>query len=335
MAFTNHYLTLQVQPSADAAVIDAAAKALLKKHHPDKGGRNSLSSSITKAKSILTDAAKRADFDAELRERLENKIGPYKITKKLAEGGFGRVYLAEHAILDEKVCIKHNINISDYDTQLFIAEAKAIWNLRHHALPSIRDFHILEDGSCALVMTYIEGPTLAELIEKYQGKKESIDPENICWLMDRVLDALRYMHWHGVVHGDVKPQNIIIQPDQHTCALVDFGLSSVRPRKTSSAEGYTPLFASPEALKGKPLLPESDLYSLGLSFIYAVGGDPSKRRVPGDLPKPIRDFISDLVVYNIADRPCWGREGEEDPLEKLRKIRLEVFKREHTNLKKI
>jgi serine/threonine protein kinase len=332
MSFVDHYKTLQVQPNADAEVIEAAAKALIRINHPDVGGRDSLSASILKARAVLTDKTKRKKFDAEIRAQLNNNIGPYKVVKKLAEGGFGRVYLAKHRLIDEKVCIKHNINISAYDTELWIKEAKSVWNLRHHALPSIRDIILLDDGSCALVMTYIEGPTLAELSGKYHKKKKEIDPENVCWIMDRILDALRYMHWHGVVHGDVKPQNIIIQPDQHTCALVDFGLSSVRPNKTTQAEGYTPLFASPEAIKEKPLLPESDLYSLGLTMIYAVGGDPSKRRVPMSLPKPIREYISDLVVFDIANRPHWGKV---DLVDELRKIRIDVFGREHTNLKKI
>jgi serine/threonine protein kinase len=337
MSFRNHYEILQVQPSADREVIEAAAKALLKKHHPDLGGRNTITSQIVQAKNVLTDTGQRADFDARLRERLDNTIGPYKVIRKLAEGGFGRVYEARHTILGEKVCIKHSINISDYDKQLFLNEARAVWNLRHHSLPAVRDVMVLEDGSVAIVMTFIEGPTLAELVEEYAAKggpngEKDIDPENVCWLMDRVLDGLRYMHWHGVVHGDVKPQNIIVQRNTHTCALVDFGLSSVRPDKNASTDGYTPAFASPEALKFKPLLPESDLYSLGMSFIYAVGGDVNKKRVPMSLPQPIREFISELVVFDIRNRPSWERT---DLVAKLRKIRIDVFGREHTNLKKI
>jgi serine/threonine protein kinase len=332
VSFVNHYDVLQVKPNADAEVVAAAAKALLKKHHPDKGGRNTLSVQYTRAKSVLGDPKTRADFDAELRAKLDNCIGPYKVVKKIAEGGFGRVYEARHQVLDEKVCIKHNINISDYDTKLFISEAKSIWELRHHSLPAVRDMVLLDDGSCALVMSFIEGPTLAQLADKYKKKGEELDPENVCWLMERVLDALRYMHWHGVVHGDVKPQNIIVQPDNHTCVLVDFGLSKVKPNRKTGAEGYTPAFASPEALNFKTQLPESDLYSLGLTMIYAVGGDPLKKRVPTSLPKPIRDFISDLVVFDISQRPCWDKF---DLLEKLREIRVDVFGREHTNLKKI
>lgn len=333
MTFVNYYDVLQVKPNADVEVIEAAAKALLKKRHPDAGGSNTLSKSLLEARQILTDPDKRLAFDASLRaETHGNCIGNYKLIRKVAEGGFGRVYEGVHELLKEKVCIKHNINVSDFDTQLFIKEAKAIWNLRHPALPSVRDMVLLEDGSCALVMSYIEGPTLLQLVEEYQSTGKPIDPENACWIMGRVLDALRYLHYNGVVHGDVKPQNIIVQPDHHTCSLVDFGLSAVRPDKNTKPDGFTPLFASPEQLSGKPLLPESDLYSLGMTMIFALGGDVKARRVPSIVPEAVRNFIADLVVYDIRQRPHWGKVNL---LESLRQVRITAFGREHSNFKKV
>ena len=114
--------------------------------------------------------------------------------------------------------------------------------------------------------------------------------------------------------------------------LVDFGLASIRPRAGSHADGYTPYFASPESLTDRPLLPESDLYSLGLTMIYALGGDPQSRRVPKDVPKGVRDFISDLIVYDVHKRPHWD---DVDLVQKLGQVRMAEFGREHTNLKKV
>ncbi len=328
------YKIMQVAPHAEPEVIQAAWKALLAKYHPDKTGLDELAKKLGEAKEILLDPVKRKNYDKALFSLGENEevVGSYKLVRKIKEGGFGEIYVAEHMLLGEKVCIKKNLDVSPLHTELFVKEAKSIWNLRHHALPAVRDMYQLPDGKWALVMTFIEGPTLAEIVEKYSKRGEVVDPENACWIMERVLDALRYIHYHGVVHGDVKPQNIIVQPEEHTCALVDFGLASIRPNSSSCAEGYTEYFASPESLRGGPLLPESDLYSLGLTMIYTLGGDPKGKRLPKSVSQGIREFLNDLVIVDTARRPHWENV---DLVQKLREVRLKEFGRYHTAYKKI
>ena len=326
------YDILQVQPRAEPEVIAAAAKALLLKNHPDRGGDTDLCAKISEAQTLLKDPKQRKNYDKSIVQDTGELIGNYRLVRKLTEGGFGEVYEAKHEITGMKACVKMNLEVSPTDTELFIKEAKALWNLRHHALPAVRDMYKLENGKYAMAMSFIEGPTLEQLTEEYREKGDKIDPENVCWIMDRVLDALRYMHYRGIVHGDVKPQNIIVQREEHTAALVDFGLASVRPQSGSRAEGYTPYFASPEHLGNRPLLPESDLYSLGLSMIYALGGDPNTRKVPKEVPAPVRDFISDLVVYDIFKRPHWQ---DVDLVKKLREVRIKAFGRENSGNKKV
>lgn len=328
MTFIDYYKLLQVQPNADLSVIEAAVKTLQEKYSDDKN----VVSDFQEAYNILSKPKLRADFDIELRERQENNIGSYKLIEKLAEGGFGAVYVAKHTELDELTVIKHSLKISGYDTELLKKEAKSIWDLRHHAIPAMRDFIILPDGSCCLVMSYIQGPTLQQIIDRYRKKKREIDPENVCWIIERLLDALRYIHYHGVIHGDIKPLNVIVQPELHTCYLVDFGLASIRPDRKSRPEGYTPMFAPPEVNQEKPLLPESDLYSLGLLALYAFGGDPVNKKIPSSIPAPIRNFIEMLLIYDIRNRPNWEKM---DLLAEFRNIRMETFGRSNTNFKKL
>lgn len=324
-SFVNYYETLQVQPSAETAVIEAAAKALI-----DTGDYPARK--IKTALDHLSDDAKRAAHDKEIRAQLENKIGSYKLLDTIAEGGFGRAYKAKHLLLDELVCIKHNLNVSKRDTDLIIKEAKSIWDLRHYALPVMRDLIVLPDGSCCLVMSYIEGPTLMQVVENHQAKKKDLDPENACWIMSRILDALRYLHLNGVVHGDVKPQNVIVQPDKHAAVLVDFGLASVKPTRGARPDGYTPLFAAPESQSEKPPLPETDLFCLGLTMIYALGGDPRTRRIPMNIPTPIRDYLDQLVQEDVYRRPNWEKANL---LQDLNEARQEAFGRMHTGNKKL
>ncbi|MCX6707976.1 MAG: serine/threonine-protein kinase, partial [Candidatus Woesearchaeota archaeon] len=186
-------------------------------------------------------------------------LGNYRIIRQIAEGGFGRVYEAEHLILGEKACIKQNITISPLDEELLKQEAKLLWKLNHHSLPSMKDFFKANDGSYIMVMNFVEGRNLEQIVRK----KGPIHPEDVCWITQRLLNALHYLHFSGVVHSDVKPQNVIVQPDVHNAILVDYGLSSLRPNRHTQAKGYTEAFAAPEILIGKPPIPESDLYGAG------------------------------------------------------------------------
>lgn len=292
--------------------------------HPDHGGSQELAARVNQAYAVLSDSQKREEYDSSIRG--DGKvIGHYRIIEKISEGGFAATYKAEHIELKTPVCIKHNLNISPEDADVLRQEARAIWDLRHYALPVMRDIIDLADGSIALVMSYIPGPTLEQLVKKHKG----LEPEHVAWMTARVLDALRYIHYFGVVHGDIKPQNIIIQPETHMAVLVDYGLAAVRPSSTNAAIGYTPMFASPEHIAKLPLLPETDLYCLGLTMIHALGGDVQRRKVPSATPEPLTDFIRKLIVHDARDRPNWQKE---DLLEDLAKVREQSFGRRRSNL---
>ncbi|MBI4918686.1 serine/threonine protein kinase [archaeon] len=248
------------------------------------------------------------------------KIGNYEVIKQIGEGGFGRTYEAKHTLLEEKACLKQNINVTKEDAELLKNEAKLLWNVHHYSLPAMRDFFQLSDGSYVLAMSFVEGKTLDKIIKKHKA----IDPEEVCWITQRLLNALHYLHNKGVVHGDVKPPNVIIQPSEHNAILVDYGLSSLLPTRKTKAIGYTPIFVAPEIEEGNPPLPESDLYSLGLTMLYALGGDPVAKTYPDHVPKKIQEFCNDLIRYNPIDRPHWGKQ---DLVAKLSDVRQEVFGR--------
>jgi|GEM_PF-642013 len=324
------YQLLHIDSHAHSYVI-AAAGDTLERHYTHEGNLDR-ASMIRHAKDLLLDSEKRELYDAKLRKSLKNTIGPYQLLEKIAEGGCGKVYKARHTILDEHVCIKvcKAVDPSERAIQqeLLIKEAKAIYNLRHHALPAVRDVYILPDSSWALITGFIEGSNLEKAMTEKSNAGQKFTPETVCSIVDRVLDGLRYLHYHGVVHGDVKPANVIIQPEQRTAVLVDFGLASIRPTHQSRPDGHTPIFASPEALNGVPLVPESDLYSLGITMIYLFGGDAEQRRLPKDIPDELQHFVNDLIILDRNKRPHWAKV---DLMNQLRDIRMKVFNRAHTN----
>ena len=308
------YGILQVTPNADITVIDAAHKALMKRYHPDHGGNGDMAAKLNEAKDVLLNSKRRKEYDDQMHDRVGGTIGNYKVLELIAEGGFGKTYKGEHLYLKEPVCIKHSHYISKEDEEILRKEAKAIWDLRHHGLPAIRDMVRLEDSSFALVMSYIPGPTLEKIIDK----NKKLEPEHVAWISERVLGALWYLHMHGVIHGDVKPQNIIVQPESHAIVLVDYGLSAIQPSHKDGAIGYTPFFAAPEQVNGGPLLPESDFYGLGMTMIYALGGDLAKKRVPSSVPDSLCNFIGKLITHDVLNRPKWENQNLIDEIGEVR-----------------
>lgn len=254
-------------------------------------------------------------------------IGDYRLIEHIASGGFGSTYRGEHILTGQPVCIKDCHLISDEDNTILLQEAIAMWDLRHFSIPAIRNVIQLDDGRLVLVMSYIPGLTLEKVIQKI-GAVPAI---HVGWMIERILNALKYIHYQGVIHGDIKPQNIIIQNETHMISIVDFGLSLINPTAKSDSKGYTLYFAPPEQMAGKVLLPESDFYSLGLTMIYALSGDVEavkRRSVPEDTPDELCDFIKRLIVRDVNNRPNW----DEDLCETIQKVRIKCFGKANTNL---
>lgn len=319
----DHYARLEVDARASKEVIEAAYRALIQ-------GRNAKDQQPLKdAFIVVGDPKKRAAYDKK-RNALDGKtIGQYRITEKIAEGGFGTTYKGEHIRLGTPVCIKHCPRISPAMDAILEQEACAVWDLRHYAIPVMRDMLRLDDGTSALVMSYIEGPTLEQIVQK----KGQIDPEHVVWIIQRVLNALQYLHFHGVVHGDIKPQNIIIQPDKHMAVLVDYGLAMVKPAADDESIGYTEIYSPPEQQKGDPLIPETDFYSLGMTALFALNNNERRtqqKKLSSKIPKPMRDFLTRLIVRNTLERPNWTKA---DLIKVFDDMRVEAFGRSHSNMK--
>jgi serine/threonine protein kinase len=327
------YQVLQVNPRADKDIIEAAYKALMKKCHPDTGKSTTgdTAKEINDAHDVLSDFLQRKDYDKTRNAINPKQVGPYKILGMIAEGGFGRTYKAEHSILKTQVCIKDCFNVCPENTQMLIDEARCIWDLRHYALPTMRDVIQMDDGRVLLVMSYIPGLTLEQTVKKH-GR---LDFECTAWITERIINGMNYLHRNGVVHGDIKPQNIIVQGDIHMAVLLDFGLSDAKPTSVSVSKGYTPFFASPEEVAGKPLIPESDYYSLGMTILYALSGGTEaveRKMIPKDVPDDFCNFVKKLITRDVNSRPQYGKDDLGDMIVEVRE---KVFGRRRSCLKPI
>jgi serine/threonine-protein kinase len=203
-----------------------------------------------------------------------------------------------------------------------LAEARLLYEVRHWALPTVKDVVAVDNREIFMVMSYIEGSELMQHVQE----NGPMDPETSCWIAQRVLAALHYLHFIGVVHRDVKPANIIVDWETHNAVLVDFGLAKTRPTRKSEATGYTPFFGAPEQLAAKPAIPQSDIYGLGMTMIYMLGGDLYSKSLPVGVPRELKEMVLSLVRVDPLRRPeCCNSLNRE-----LGLLRQRVFGRAHT-----
>ncbi len=204
----------------------------------------------------------------------------YRILRLLGEGGMGAVYQAWDVRLNVPVAVKEMMAQPGLDAatleglrEQFQREATVLARLNHPNLVRVIDF-FQEGGNAYLVMSFVEGENLATLIERRGALPE---PQVLRWA-EQLLDALAYCHARGVLHRDIKPQNVIIRPDGQA-VLVDFGLVKLwdpnDPRTRTVMRGIGTLeYAPPEQydLQMGHTDPRSDIYSLGAMLYHALTG---------------------------------------------------------------
>lgn len=204
---------------------------------------------------------------------MQTEIGNWRLGEKIGEGGMGTVYLAHHKILGAPAAFKILAPALTRDPRFrerFMREAKAHAQMRHSGIAQVIDF-IEQDDQLNLVMEYLPGGTLAEMLER--EKRPRPLKQALSWAR-RALTALDYAHQRGVIHRDVKPSNILF--DEHGQAkLVDFGIALVldgRRLTTTGALG-TPHYMSPEQIR-QPLEVDhrTDVYAMGVVLYEMLAG---------------------------------------------------------------
>jgi serine/threonine-protein kinase len=239
-------------------------------------------------------------LEAELRSAL---AGQFVIERMLGRGGMGVVYLARELRLDRPVAIKvlpPDLAVEPTVRERFLREARTAALLSHPNIVPV--YRVDEIGDLVIiVMAFVDGPTLGARI---RGAGAIPAPE-AARILRGVAWALAYAHAHGVVHCDVKPDNILLDQETGRALVTDFGIARfVRGR---SADGPTPVvgsahFMSPEQVTGKALDARSDIYSLGAVGWYAVAGRlPFDGKVNDVLwkqvhqpPPPLADVVPDV-----------------------------------------
>ncbi|MBN1921328.1 MAG: SUMF1/EgtB/PvdO family nonheme iron enzyme [Anaerolineae bacterium] len=220
----------------------------------------------------------------------------YRVVTLLGEGGMGAVYRAWDLRLKVSVALKEMTPQPGLEVSMlaqlrgqFEQEAVTLARLSHPHLVRVTDFFD-ELGNAYLVMEYLEGESLAQRIQREGRIPEA---QTLTWAR-QLLDALAYCHAQGIVHRDIKPQNILLRPDGRA-VLVDFGLvklwNPADPQTHTVMRGMgTPEYAPPEQYgqRGQTTDPRSDIYSLGATLYHAL---------TGQAPPSASDRIADPEIF--------------------------------------
>ncbi|GAA2093962.1 hypothetical protein GCM10009759_21050 [Kitasatospora saccharophila] len=204
--------------------------------------------------------------------------GRYRLVEPIGQGGMGRVWRAHDELLDRRVAVKELLlppgardAERDELVQRVVREARAAARLRHPGIVSVFDV-VQHRGAPAIVMEYLSGRSLAAEI----GADGALDPERVVALGLTLLDALAEAHAKGVVHRDVKPDNVLLT--EQGAVLTDFGIARSADATTAlTATGVligTPAYLAPEQLEGKQATAATDLWALGATLWHAAAGRP-------------------------------------------------------------
>ena len=275
------------------------------------------------------------------------KIGErYEIVKSIGEGGMANVYLAKDTILDRKVAIKvlrGDLSNDEKFIRRFQREALSVSNLSHQNIVEVYDVGE-EELQHYIVMEYIEGKTLKQLLQK----RGSLTLTEVIDIMSQLTDGLAHAHDAYIIHRDIKPQNIMIE-DNGLIKITDFGiamaLNSTQLTQTNSVMGSVH-YLPPEQANGKGSTIKSDIYSLGILMYELLTGSvpfkgdnaveialkhlkekiPSIRRQNPTIPQSVENIVLKAVAKNPKNRY--------DSVKDMHKDLVECLNEEHKDDKK-
>ncbi|GMV14980.1 MAG: serine/threonine protein kinase [Polyangiaceae bacterium] len=250
--------------------------------------------------------------------------GRYRIDKELGQGGMGAVYLAEHVHMRKVVAVKVLHREMTYLPEVvarFEREAVAAARIEHPHVAAATDFGRLEDGAFYLVLEYVEGKSLRQLLDE----GGPLRPDIAVHVAGQIADALSAAHAAGIVHRDLKPDNVMLiqrDSDAYFVKVLDFGIAKVelgdaQSQLTQMGSVFgTPEYMAPEQAAGTPVDARADLYTLGVILYEMLTGRTPfadddmvvvlTRQMTADpplLPPEIDPNVASLVMQLLAKDP--------------------------------
>lgn len=268
------------------------------------------------------------------------RLGQFQLDRAIGEGGMGIVYLAHHVTLGSPAVVKMlkpEFTRHAEILQRFVNEARAAAHLNHRNIVQVYDCAQASDGQWYIALKFLDGAPLSRLISSFEGRP--IDPVTIVHVLCQACNALQVAHEHGIVHRDVKPDNIFLTQqdgnDRHV-TLLDFGIAKLGEgdwnvsTRSGVVMGTLAYMAPEQLLNSKAVDSRSDVYALGvIAFEMLTGGylpfgtdfasqvELYGRQTRGELPDPRRIFagVSDAMAFVV------GRALQPDPSQRWQTAR--------------
>lgn len=241
--------------------------------------------------------------------------GRYRLESLMARGGMGDVYEAVEADTGEPVVVKALRGTEPTDLDRFASESLALERLEHPAVVALRD-RGEHEGIPYLVMERIPGPSLRRAIAD-----GPLPADRVAGIGRDLASALAYAHGRGIIHRDVKPANVLLDPERPGAHLADFGIAQLADVTGLTATGVTvgtAAYLAPEQLRSGDVGPAADVYSLGLVLLEALTGEPAfdgttiesalarlhrDPEVPAHLPAGWRHLLRAMTWREPGERP--------------------------------
>ncbi|MFG2226900.1 protein kinase [Streptomyces sp. NPDC048644] len=249
--------------------------------------------------------------------------GRYRLAERLGRGGMGTVWRAADELLGRQVAVKElhlDDGVGDPEAQVqrerAMREARTVAGIKHPNVVVVHDV-VEQDGRPWIVMELVEGPSLADRL----STGGPVAPREAARIGVALLGALRTAHTRGVLHRDVKPANVLMEPGTGRIVLTDFGIAQVPGVATLTESGGfvgSPEYTAPERMAGHGTGPEADLWSLGVLLCAALSGESPFRR--DSLGGILHAVVHDEIDIPEAARPLLAVVRgllERDPAQRL------------------
>jgi serine/threonine-protein kinase len=205
-------------------------------------------------------------------------VGAYRIVKEIGRGGMATVYQAQHAVLPRRAALKvmHSTLLRQPGMATrMVQEAAILEDIRHPGVVRVFDCNVLPDRRPWIAMELVEGETLADRLHA----QITLPAHEVAGLVADVADVLAAVHRAGVIHRDLKPDNLLCTPGdrEYPLRLLDWGVARLGPIGRLTLDGLTPgtpVYMSPEQTTGRNIAAPCDIYSLGVIAYEALTGDP-------------------------------------------------------------